>query len=78
MRMVYEAAHAVKIPVVGMGGIASAEDAIEMILAGATAISVGTANFYNPTVTMEIVSGIREYMEQYGVKDIQELVGAVG
>lgn len=78
VRMVYEAAHAVKIPVVGMGGIASAEDAIEMILAGATAISVGTANFYNPTVTMEIVSGIREYMEQYGVKDIQELVGAVG
>lgn len=78
MRMVYEAAHAVKIPVVGMGGIASAEDAIEMILAGATAISVGTANFYNPTVTMEIVSGIREYMEQYGVEDIQELVGAVG
>ena len=78
VRMVYEAAHAVKIPVVGMGRIASAEDAIEMILAGATAISVGTANFYNPTVTMEIVSGIREYMEQYGVKDIQELVGAVG
>ncbi len=78
VRMVYEAAHAVKIPVVGMGGIASAEDAIEMILAGATAISVGTANFYNLTVTMEIVSGIREYMEQYGVKDIQELVGAVG
>ena len=78
VRMVYEAAHAVKIPVVGIGGIASAEDAIEMILAGATAISVGTANFYNPTVTMEIVSGIREYMEQYGVKDIQELVGAVG
>ena len=78
VRMVYEAAHAVKIPVVGMGGIASAEDAIEMILAGATAISVGTANFYNPTVTMEIVSGIREYMEPYGVADIQELVGAVG
>ena len=78
VRMVYEAAHAVKIPVVGMGGIASAEDAIEMILSGATAISVGTANFYNPTVTMEIVSGIREYMEQYGVEDIQELVGAVG
>lgn len=78
VRMVYEAAHAVKIPVIGMGGIASAEDAIEMILAGATAISVGTANFYNPTVTMEIVSGIREYMEQYGVKDIQELVGAIG
>ncbi len=79
VRMVYEAAHAVKIPVVGRGGgMASAEDAIEMILAGATAISVGTANFYNPTVTMEIVSGIREYMEQYGVKDIQELVGAVG
>lgn len=78
VRMVYEAAHAVKVPVIGMGGIASAEDAIEMILAGATAIAVGTANFCNPTATIEIADGIREYMEQYGVQDIQELVGAVG
>ena len=78
VRMVYEAAHAVKIPIIGMGDIASAEDAIEMILAGATAIAVGTANFYNPTATIEIAGGIREYMEQYGIQDIQELVGAVG
>ena len=77
VRMVYQAAHAVKIPVLGMGGICTAEDAVEMILAGATAISVGTANFRNPAVTMEIVEGIRDYMEQYGVNDIQELIGAV-
>lgn len=77
VRMVYQASHAVKIPVIGMGGIASAEDAIEMILAGATAISVGTANFRNPTVTMEIVTGIHEYMKRYGVEDINELIGVV-
>ncbi len=67
-----------KLPIIGMGGIASAEDAIEMLLAGATAIAVGTANFYNPLATVEIVNGIREYMERYGVADIQELIGAVG
>ena len=77
VRMVYQAFHAVKVPIIGMGGIASAEDAIEMILAGATAVSVGTANFTNPQVTMEIVDGIRDYMERYQVKDIKELVGAV-
>lgn len=77
VRMVYQTAQAVKIPIIGMGGIATAEDAIEMILAGATAISVGTANFHNPAVTMEIVEGIQEYMEQYGVADINELIGAV-
>ncbi len=77
VRMVYQAAQAVDIPIIGMGGIMTAEDAIEMILAGATAISVGTANFRNPAVTMEIVHGIREYMEQYGVEDICELIGAV-
>ena len=77
VRMVYQTAQAVKIPIIGMGGIATAEDAIEMILAGATAVSVGTANFRNPAVTMEIVEGIREYMEQYGVADINELIGAV-
>lgn len=77
VRMVYEVAKAVKIPIIGMGGIATAEDALEMILAGATAISVGTVNFRNPKVTMEIVNGIREYMEQYRVKDIKELIGAV-
>ncbi len=77
VRMVYEAANSVKIPVVGMGGIASAEDAIEMILAGATAVSVGTANFSNPGITMEIVDGIERYMERMGVTDINELIGAV-
>mgnify|MGYP005807393683 FL=1 len=77
VRMVYQAAQAVKIPIVGMGGIMNAEDAIEMILAGATAISVGTANFTNPKATMEIVDGIRDYMQRYQVKDVRELIGAV-
>lgn len=76
--MVYQAAQAVKLPIIGMGGILTAEDAIEMILAGASAISVGTANFRDPEVTMKIVQGICEYMDEYGVKDIGELVGAVG
>ena len=77
VRMVYQVAQAVKLPIVGMGGIMNAEDAIEMILAGATAVSVGTANFVNPRVTEQIVDGIRAYMEQYKVADIKELVGAV-
>ncbi len=77
VRMVYQTAQAVQIPIIGMGGISTAEDALEMILAGATAVSVGTANFHNPLVTMEIVKGIREYMEQNGVKDIEELIGGV-
>ena len=77
VRMVYQTAHAVQIPIIGMGGIMTAEDAIEMILAGATAISVGTANFVNPKATMEIVDGIKKYMEKYHVNDIKELVGAV-
>lgn len=73
VRMVYEAAHAVKIPVIGMGGISSAEDAIEMLLAGAKAVSVGTANFYNPKVTMEIIEGIRKYMEEYGFERVADI-----
>ncbi len=77
VRMVYQTAQAIKIPIIGMGGIMTAEDAIEMILAGATAISVGTANFVNPKTTMEIVDGIKNYMEKYHVNDIKELVGAV-
>ena len=77
VRMVYQAAQAVNIPIIGMGGIMNAEDAIEMILAGATAVSVGTANFTNPKVTEEIVEGIAAYMERYQVSDIKELVGAV-
>ena len=77
VRMVYETAQAVKIPIIGMGGIITAEDAIEMILAGAAAVSVGTANFNNPQATVEIVNGIQDYMERNGVADINELVGAV-
>ncbi len=77
VRMVYQAASAVKIPVIGMGGISSAEDAIEFLLAGATAVSVGAANFINPYVTEEIISGIEEYMAEYHVEDVRELIGAV-
>ena len=77
VRMVYQTAQAVRLPIVGMGGIMNAEDAIEMILAGATAVSVGTATFTNPHVTEEIVAGIRDYMERYQVADIRDLVGAV-
>ncbi len=77
VRMVYQAANAVKIPVIGMGGIMTAEDAIEFILAGATAVAVGTANFHNPRATAEIVKGIEQYMERYKVDDICQLIGAV-
>lgn len=77
LRMVYQAAQAVKLPIIGMGGICTAEDAIEFLLAGATAVSVGAANFFNPYATMEIVQGIEDYMEQYHVEDVAELIGAV-
>lgn len=77
LRMVYAASHAVSIPVIGMGGIANAEDAIEFILAGATAVSVGAINFVNPYATVEIVDGIEAYMREYGVEDISQLIGAV-
>lgn len=77
VRMVYEAAHAVKVPIIGMGGIASPEDAIEMLLVGASAVSVGTANFFNPAVTMEIVEGIQDYMKRNHYETVQELVGIV-
>ena len=77
VRMVYQAAHAVKIPVIGMGGIMTAEDALEFILAGASAVAVGAANFINPYATEEIVQGIEEYMRRHHVEDIAELIGAV-
>ena len=77
VRMAYQAAQAVKLPIIGMGGICNGEDALEFILAGATAVAVGTANFHNPYATVETVEGIRRYMEKYGVKDIKELIGAV-
>ena len=77
VRMVYQVAQAVKLPIMGMGGIASAEDAIEMILAGASAVSVGTANFHNPAVTMEIVEGIEKYMQAQGFDSVADMVGIV-
>ena len=77
VRMVYEAAHAVKLPVIGMGGIFSTQDAIEMILAGADAVSVGTANFHNPAVTAEIAAGIESYMRTYGFTRVSDMVGLV-
>lgn len=77
VRMVYQAANAVKVPLIGMGGISSAEDALEFILAGASAVSVGTANFYNPMTTVEVVEGIEAYMRQRQVEHIGDLVGIV-
>ena len=77
VRMVYQTAQAVKIPIVGMGGIGSAEDAIEFLLAGASAVAVGAMNFVNPYTTVEVVEGIEAYMKQYGIENVTELVGAV-
>ncbi len=77
VRMVYQAAQAVHIPIIGMGGIMNAADAIEMILAGASAVSIGTANFVDPLTTEKVIAGIEAYMQKYGVEDIAELVGAV-
>lgn len=77
VRMVYEASHAVRIPVIGMGGISDADDAIEFILAGATAVAVGTMNFIDPQTTAKVAAGIEAYMKKYNVEDIKELVGAV-
>lgn len=78
VRMVYQAAHAVSIPVIGMGGIMNAEDALEFIMAGATAVSIGTANFHDPYTTVKVIEGIEAFMEKNGVKDIKELIGCVG
>ena len=77
VRMVYQAAQAVDLPIIGMGGIACADDALEFILAGATAVAVGTANFRNPMTTLEVAEGIEAYMKKQGVQDIRELIGAV-
>lgn len=77
LRMVYQTANAVSIPVIGMGGITCAEDAMEFILAGATAVSIGTANFFNPYATVETAEGIEAYMRQHGCEDITELIGIV-
>lgn len=77
VRMVYQAAHAVNIPIIGMGGICNGEDAIEFMMAGATAVSVGAANFFDPYSTEKVIAGIEEYMTKYGVEDINELIGVV-
>ncbi|MCR5370455.1 MAG: dihydroorotate dehydrogenase [Clostridium sp.] len=77
VRMVWQCANAVKIPIIGMGGIRTAEDAIEFMLAGASAVSVGTANFFNPRATIDIIEGMEAYMDRHGIADIRELIGAV-
>ena len=77
VRMVYQVANAVNIPIIGMGGISNANDAIEMILAGASAVAVGTANFHNPGVTMEIIDGIEKYMMKHGFESVKDMVGIV-
>ncbi len=77
VRMVYQTAQAVKIPIIGMGGIGSAEDAIEFLLAGASAVAVGAMNFVNPYTTVEVVEGIEAYMKQYGIENVTELIGGV-
>ncbi len=77
VRMVYQVANAVKIPIIGMGGIANAEDALEFMMAGATGISVGAMNFVNPYTTIETVNGIEEYMKRYQIEDINSIIGCV-
>ncbi len=77
VRMVYQVAQAVKLPIIGMGGISTAEDALEFILAGASAVSVGTANFFNPYAAEEVVRGIQDYMKSQKTEDICQLIGAV-
>ena len=77
VRMVWQVAHAVQIPVIGLGGIASASDALEFLMAGAKAIQVGTANFIDPAVTMKIVDGLEDYCNRHGIKDINEIIGII-
>ena len=77
VRMVYQAAHAVSVPVIGMGGVATASDALEMMMAGATAVAVGTANFADPTASLKVVEGIEDYMRRHEIEDIGELIGCV-
>ena len=77
VRMVYQTAKAVEVPIIGMGGIANGEDAIEFIMVGATGVAVGTANFFNPLATVEVVEGIEQYLKQYGIEDISEIRGII-
>ena len=77
IKLVWEAAKAVKIPIVGMGGIQSAADAIEFLMAGASAVAVGTANFYEPQTALQVIAGLREFMTRRGIEDVREIVGSV-
>ncbi len=77
VRMVYQVANAIKLPIIGMGGVATTEDALEMIMVGASAVAVATANFHNPYATVEIIKGIEEYMKKNSISDIHELIGCV-
>ena len=77
VRMVYQVAHAVKLPVLGMGGIRTAEDALEFIMAGASMVAVGTSNFNKPTATVDVIEGIEQFMKEHHVEDIHELIGCV-
>jgi len=77
VRMVYQVANAVKLPIIGMGGIINAEDALEFIMAGASMVAVGTANFINPTATIQVLEGLEAYMRKCGIEDINELIGCV-
>ena len=77
LRMVWQVARAVNIPVVGLGGIMNATDAIEFLMAGATAIEIGTANFIDPTVTVKVVEGIGEWLDRHGIADVNEIIGAL-
>ncbi len=77
VRMVYQVANAIKLPIIGMGGIRTAEDALEFLMVGASAVAVGTANFVNPYTTIEVIDGIAAYMERHGIQDINELIGCV-
>lgn len=77
LRMVWQVARAVKIPIVGLGGIMNATDAIEFLMAGATAIEIGTANFIDPTVTIKVIDGINDWLDRHGIKDVNEIIGTL-
>ena len=77
LKLVWEAASAVKIPIIGMGGIQNAADAIEFMMAGATAVAVGTASFYEPQTALQVIAGIGDFMQRHGIRDVRELVGTV-
>jgi len=77
VRMVYQVANAIKLPIIGMGGVRTAEDALEFLMVGASAVAVGTANFVNPYTTIEVIDGIAAYMERHGIQDVNELIGCV-